>query len=128
MPLLRLVPLALLAVGVAFAGDPPKKVEPKIKPGKDTTVIDGPVAADGYYDYETALNDRLRGKTTPATSVANNGYELHIQKQPGTDGMCIHVNIGRDGKAPKDLRFTGGKRLPDGRICLTTDVTISARW
>ncbi len=70
----------------------------------------------------------FRWKTTPATSVTTNGYELHIQKQPGTDGMCIKLNIGRDGKAPKDLRVTGGKRLPDGRICLTTDVTITARW
>ncbi len=69
MPLLRLAPLALLAVAVSFAGDPPKKVEPKFKLGKDTTVITAPLTADGYLDYETALNDRLRGNTTPATNA-----------------------------------------------------------
>ncbi len=69
MPLLRLAPLALLAAAVSSAGDPPKKVEPKFKLGKDTTVISAPLTADGYLDYETALNDRLRGKITPATNA-----------------------------------------------------------
>ena len=90
MPLLRLLPLALLAVGVAFAGDPPKKVEPKIKPGKDTTVIDGPVAADGYFDYDTALNDRLRGKTTPDTNAV---VGLLTALGPKPDGSELHADF-----------------------------------
>ncbi len=90
MPFLRLVPLALLAGAVSFAGDPPKKVTPKLPPGKDTTVIDGPVAADGYFDYETALNDRLRGKTTPDTNAV---IGLLQAFGPKPDGSELHADF-----------------------------------
>lgn len=71
MPLLRLLPLILLAGAVCLADDPPKKIVPKFpfKLGPDTTVIAGPLTADGYLDFETALNDRLRGKITPDTNA-----------------------------------------------------------
>ncbi len=52
-------------VSLAFA-EPPK---PKFKMGKDTTFITEPLDADGYLDYETALNERLRGKITPETNA-----------------------------------------------------------
>jgi hypothetical protein len=70
MRLLRLAPLALLGSAVVVcAADPPKKPTPKFTLGKDTTVITEPLTADGYLDYETALNDRLRGKITPDTNA-----------------------------------------------------------
>lgn len=54
-------------------------------------------------------------------------YELVIQKQPGTDGMCIDLNIHRDG-VPAALDVTGGTEDGEGRICLTSDVTIRAEF
>ncbi len=52
-------------VSTAFA-EPPK---PKFQMGKDTTFITEPLDADGYLDFETALNERLRGKITPETNA-----------------------------------------------------------
>lgn len=52
-------------VSLAFA-EPPK---PKFQMGKDTTFITEPLDADGYLDFETALNERLRGKITPETNA-----------------------------------------------------------
>lgn len=68
MRFLPLVPLIALA-GFVVAADPPQKIVPKFKLGKDTTVITEPLTADGYLDYETALNDRLRRKVTPDTNA-----------------------------------------------------------
>lgn len=87
MPAFRLLPLALLAFTVALvrspAADPPK-VESKFKLSKDTSFITGPLKADGYLDYETALNDRLRGKTTPKTNaVARLAQALGPKPQGG---------------------------------------------
>ncbi len=70
MRLFRLAPLALLGSAVVVcAADPPKKPTPKFTLGKDTTVITEPLTADGYLDYETALNDRLRGKIKPEANA-----------------------------------------------------------
>lgn len=63
----RLPALALLALALTAHAEPPKA---KFKLGKDTTFITEPLDADGYLDYETALNERLRGKTTPETNAA----------------------------------------------------------
>lgn len=54
-------------------------------------------------------------------------YELVIQKQPGTDGMCIELNVHRDG-VPAAIEVTGGAEDDEGRICLTSDVTIRAEF
>lgn len=61
-------PLLLLAA-MSLAADPPKKPTPKFTLGKDTTAIAEPLTADGYLDYEAALNDRLRGKIKPDTNA-----------------------------------------------------------
>jgi len=68
MPPLRLAVALLLAAGVLLA-DEPKKPSPKFKLGKDTTYVTGPLDKDGYIDYESALNERLKGKTTPDTNA-----------------------------------------------------------
>ncbi len=65
---LRTAVLALLAAGVLLA-DEPKKPTPKFKLGKDTTYVTGPLDKDGYIDYEAALNERLKGKSTPETNA-----------------------------------------------------------
>ncbi len=52
-----------LVVAVVVAQRPAAK--PKFKLGKDTTYITGPLDADGFVDYETALNEKLRGTIKP---------------------------------------------------------------
>jgi hypothetical protein len=42
-----------------------KKPKPKITVGKETTYITGPYDEDGYIDYATALNERMRKGVTP---------------------------------------------------------------
>ncbi len=63
-----------------------------------------------------------------ATGAAANDYSLTIQKQPGTAGMCIDLKLTREGAAPGRLVVEGGRRDPNGRICLVEDVTIRAWW
>ncbi len=46
-------------------GEQPKKTKPKFTIGKETTYVTGPVDKDGYIDYATALNERLRQGVTP---------------------------------------------------------------
>jgi hypothetical protein len=46
-----------------------QKPAPKVPIGKDTTVVDGPLDADGFIDYEAALNERLRKTITPQTNA-----------------------------------------------------------
>ncbi len=65
--LLGCVAAALFATSLGCAkAEPPK---PKFQMGKDTTFITEPLDADGYLDFETALNERLRGKITPETNA-----------------------------------------------------------
>ena len=67
---LRIAALVILASGLVFAGpDEPKKPVPKFKIGKETTFVDGPLDADGYIDYEAALNTLLKGTITPDTNA-----------------------------------------------------------
>jgi hypothetical protein len=77
-------PLVLLG-SVALAADPPKKPTPKFTLSKDTTVITEPLTADGYLDYETALNDRLRGKITPETNAVVGLFAATGPKPEGGD-------------------------------------------
>ncbi len=60
----------LLLVCLGCGGNqPPKVAKASFKPNKETTYITEPVDADGYLDYESALNERLRGKITPVTNA-----------------------------------------------------------
>ena len=65
--LLGCAAVAILAASLGCAkAEPPK---PKFQMGKDTTFITEPLDADGYLDFETALNERLRGQITPETNA-----------------------------------------------------------
>jgi hypothetical protein len=68
--MLRYAILAALASSVVLAApDEPKKPTPKFKLAKDTTFVTEPLDAEGYIDYEAALNKQLKGTTTPETNA-----------------------------------------------------------
>ncbi len=80
--------ILLLAVpgcgGCGGGGGVPKA---SFKPSKETTYITEPVDADGYLDYETALNERLRGTITPET---NANVLLWQALGPKPEGKAMH--------------------------------------
>lgn len=53
-------------------------------------------------------------------------YDLYLQKQPGTDGLCLDLRVTRNGAATRQITVEGGSRDDAGRICLTTDVRVHA--
>src|SRR5437879_2771338 len=57
---LALLLVAVLAPNLAAQ----EKRKPKISISRDTTYITGPIDADGYPDYITALNERLSAGVT----------------------------------------------------------------
>src|SRR5262245_38668674 len=62
----RLIALCLFTVVSALVvGDEPKKPAPKLPLSRQTTYVTGPLDADGYVDYEAALNERLGKGITP---------------------------------------------------------------
>lgn len=72
---------------------------------------------------------RLRWSVTMAASGPGaNRYSLYIQKQPGTEGMCLSLEIVRRGIPPRHLRVEGGSRDDQGRICITSDVRLLAEF
>lgn len=67
---IAILPLALLSGdGKDAQAEKAKKKRGSFSIGKDTTFVDGPVDADGYIDYEAALNERLRKEITPDTNA-----------------------------------------------------------
>ena len=80
---------ATLGLAVLLAAPPEAKPVPKFKLSKETTYIVEPLDKDGYLDYETALNERLRGKITPET----NAVVLLMQAiGPKPDGKELHAD------------------------------------
>lgn len=76
---------ALFAASSAFAADP-EKPKAKLPLGKDLTLFTEPLDKDGYVDYETALNDKLRGKLKPD----DNAVVLLMQAiGPKPDGQVL---------------------------------------
>jgi len=59
-------------------------------PGPETTVIDGPLDASGLIDYETALNERLRGTSTPDTNALVLLLRVFGPKPEGND---LHPDV-----------------------------------
>jgi hypothetical protein len=55
-----------------------QEIKPKVKIGKDTTYIDGPLTEDGYVDYLGGLNQILSKGVTPE----NNAAVLLLQVSP----------------------------------------------
>lgn len=58
VPLMCFLPLAV-----------DEKPMSKVPVGKETTYVTGPIDKDGYIDYETALNERLKKDITPETNA-----------------------------------------------------------
>jgi hypothetical protein len=88
-PLIRfasLFALLLAGPGCGGCGEGPKV---PFKPSKETTYITEPVDADGYIDYETALNERLRGTVTPET---NANVLLWQALGPKPEGKEMHAD------------------------------------
>jgi hypothetical protein len=80
---------ATLGLAVLLAAPPEAKPKPKFTLGKDTTYITEPLDKDGYVDYETALNERLRGTITPET----NAVVLLMQAiGPKPEGKELHAD------------------------------------
>ncbi len=77
----------------------------------------------------TSAEIRLRWSVTMAApGEGANHYSLYIQKQPGTEGMCLSLEIVRQGRPPRHLRVEGGSRDVQGRVCITSDVSIVAEF
>lgn len=53
-------------------------------------------------------------------------YDLYIQKQPGTDGLCVDLQVTRNGAPARQVTIEGGSRDDDGRVCVTSDVRVHA--
>ncbi len=100
--------VAVLFTSAYVAAEPPK---PKFKLGKDTTFVDGPLDKDGYIDYETALNDRLRGKIKPE----DNAVLLLVQAiGPKPEGIELHADL---------YKWLGTKPPPETGDYLVRDST-----
>jgi len=61
----RIAFLFAILAAFAIAAEP----EPKFKPSKETTFVLGPLDANGFIDYEAAVNKLLKGNTTPETNA-----------------------------------------------------------
>lgn len=64
----------------------------------------------------------------PLASRDPNSYDLYIQKQAGTRGMCVAFDVTREGQAARKLTVSGGSRDGTGRLCLTTDVRVHVEF
>jgi hypothetical protein len=68
--------------------------------------------------------------SVPAAALgpANSTYNLYLQKQPGTAGLCLDLDVRRAGELPRALTISGGARDEAGRTCLVTDVEVHAKF
>lgn len=66
--------------------------------------------------------------TVALASKSSSSYDLYIEKQPGTDGMCIALRVTRGDQPAASVTVLGGSRDGQGRLCLTTDVRIHATF
>lgn len=64
----------------------------------------------------------------PLATRDPNSYDLFIQKQAGTRGMCVDFEVTREGQPARRLTVSGGSRDGTGRLCLTTDVRVHAEF
>ncbi|MEZ4502001.1 MAG: DUF4012 domain-containing protein [Dehalococcoidia bacterium] len=96
------------------------------------------VGTEGPYDWfgtfvpvppDETREVTLRWTVPLATSAPGaSTYELFMQKQPGTRGMCLDLSIAREGVPARVIDIEGGSLDEDGRICLTTDVTVRVEF
>ncbi len=95
-----------LCITVVAAEKP--AVVPKIKLGKDTTYLLEPLDADGYINYERALNGRAKGKTTPETNAVVLHWQVigvgdHTEKMMPGD-YFKELGIARPTNDPEEVR------------------------
>ncbi len=70
----------------------------------------------------------LRWAVPRAASGDGRTYDLYLQKQAGTAGICLELAITREGAPPASLAIEGGRMDEGGRLCLESDARIRARW
>lgn len=75
-----------------------------------------------------ATRDVTMRWTVPIATTNPDEYAVYLQKQAGTDGLCLGFNLTREGQRPRSIVVSGGTRDAQDRICLTTDVTITASF
>ena len=63
-----------------------------------------------------------------ATRLPGGDYSLYLEKQPGTDGLCLGLSVSQRGTPAQVISGSGGSQDGAGRTCLTTDVRVSARF
>lgn len=87
MPVFRLAFVLTLVAGMTLHADeePKKQKPPKFKLGKDTTFVTEPIDPEGYVDYESALNTRLKGKSTPESNAVVLLLKVLGPKPEGTE-------------------------------------------
>lgn len=71
----------------------------------------------------------MRWDVTAVSSLPGSAeYSLFLEKQPGTPGLCLKLSVSQQGTAPERMAVNGGMRDAAGRVCLTTDVELTATF
>lgn len=116
----------------SFAAEPDNP-KAKFKLGQDTTFVTEPLDKDGYIDYETALNERLRGKIKPE----ENAVVLLVQALgPKPEGKIPHADyfkwLGIDSLPEKGEYFVPeskyAEQLRDDELASFSQAAAQLRW
>ena len=59
--------ILVLLIALPIMAD--EKIVPKVRVGRETTYIDGPLDKDGYIDYESAINERMKRGIKPESNA-----------------------------------------------------------
>jgi hypothetical protein len=71
----------------------------------------------------------MRWDVPLATSLPSAAeYFMYLEKQPGTDGLCLGLSISRGGKPAQSVSVRGGNQDSAGRTCLSTDAEVTANF
>ncbi len=124
-----------------------KKPVPKFPMSKATTYITEPLDKDGYLDYETALNERLRGQITPETNamvllwqaigpkpdgkaMPADYFQCLGTKSPPTDGEYFvdYDTFVKKEKAAYDPKQIEQEEYARSRPWMADDFPLIAKW
>ncbi len=64
--------------------------------------------------------------SVPLATTDTGRYDLLLQKQPGTRGTCLALEVSKPDGVPAALDVEGGSQDDAGRFCLETDLSVSA--
>ena len=106
---------------VAIDGSPTSPEDAGSEGGRDWFGVLLPVPAGQTREVRFA-------RTVALATQTQGEYELYIQKQPGTAGMCLALTITREGRPAREVTISGGSRDAQGRVCLSSDVRVRARF